>query len=80
MNKESLAELVAIQKAYYLNGKTREIKVRINNLLKLKTVLIKNQEHIFAALKKELFGSFIPNFFVYKGSLYFIILKLSPCI
>lgn len=54
MQKEIIHEIVEKQKAYFLSGATLGVKERINNLKKLHEAVVRNEEKLRAALKKDL--------------------------
>ena len=54
MQKERIHEIVEKQKAYFLSGSTLDVKERINNLKKLHEAVVKNEEKLRKALKKDL--------------------------
>lgn len=54
MISAELSELVATQRAFFLTGKTRDIKFRKEQLACLKNILLKYQNEILEALSKDL--------------------------
>ncbi|MGN1190185.1 MAG: aldehyde dehydrogenase family protein, partial [Candidatus Ornithospirochaeta sp.] len=54
MQKEVIHNIVEKQKAYFLSGATLSVNERINNLKKLHEAVVKNEEKLRAALKKDL--------------------------
>ncbi|SHO44348.1 aldehyde dehydrogenase [Anaerocolumna xylanovorans] len=51
---EEMKALLKAQRYFYEKGKTRDIDFRIRQLLRLKSSIIKNEEEILKALKKDL--------------------------
>ena len=54
MQKETIHNIVEKQKAYFLSGATLNVKERIYNLKKLHEAVVKNEEKLRKALKKDL--------------------------
>ena len=54
MISAELSELVATQRAFFLTGKTRDVKFRKEQLTCLKNILLKYQNEILEALSKDL--------------------------
>lgn len=54
MNKEEISELADRQRAYFFSGATLPVEARINALEKLKDCILKYQNEIQAAVRKDL--------------------------
>ena len=54
MQKETIHNIVEKQKAYFLSGATLNVKERIYNLKKLHETVVKNEDKLRKALKKDL--------------------------
>ncbi len=54
MNQQELKNLNERQKAFFLTGKTLDVKFRINTLKKIKELITCNESTIFNALKEDL--------------------------
>ncbi|MCC0781809.1 aldehyde dehydrogenase [Clostridioides sp. ES-S-0108-01] len=63
-------ELVMVQRKYYNTGKTRDISFRLEQLKKLKSVVLQNEEKILLALKKDLNKSDFEGFMTEVGMFY----------
>ena len=50
---KEIDEILIKQKEFYNSGKTKNVKYRIEALKKLKSEIIKQEEHIKEALKKD---------------------------
>ncbi|MCC0683636.1 aldehyde dehydrogenase [Clostridioides sp. ZZV14-6345] len=65
-----IKELVKMQRKYYNTGKTRDISFRLEQLKKLKSVVLQNEEKILLALKKDLNKSEFEGFMTEVGMFY----------
>lgn len=65
-----IKELVKMQRKYYNTGKTRDISFRLEQLKKLKLVVLQNEEKILLALKKDLNKSEFEGFMTEVGMFY----------
>lgn len=54
MNQQELKNLNEKQKAFFLTGKTLDVKFRIDTLKKIKELITCNESTIFNALKEDL--------------------------
>lgn len=63
-------KLVMMQRQYYNTGKTRDISFRLEKLKRLKSVVLKNEEKILLALKKDLNKSNFEGFMTEVGMFY----------
>ena len=58
MKKEEIQALIEKQRLYYLSGETLDVQYRINALKTLKTAILKYEQEIEEALKKDLGKSY----------------------
>lgn len=54
MNENEIRDITEKQRAYFASGATREVKAREEALKKLRDCILKNEQNINAALKKDL--------------------------
>ena len=54
MKEQTIRKLVEEQRAYFMSGKTKNIKMRLNALERLEQAIKKREKEIHEALKKDL--------------------------
>lgn len=62
MKKEEIQALIEKQRLYYLSGETLDVQYRINALKTLKTAILKYEQEIEEALKKDLGKSYFESY------------------
>ncbi len=63
MNKITISQLIKDQRMFFSSHKTKDIPYRIEQLKKLKKVILENESHIIAALQKDLHKPEIDAYF-----------------
>jgi len=61
--KSSIAEIISQQREFFATGKTKELNFRIDQLKKLKQLIVEHQKEILQALKADLNKPEIEGFF-----------------